>query len=68
MRIPVPIIDHSIDAEKARQIKMVRDEFTHAARKLLVVAEANDETAWAIRLIEQTLIDMKQQFGGGNGG
>ncbi len=60
--IPVPIADGA-DTEKARQIRMVRDDLAHAVRKLLVVAECNDESAWAIRLLESHAAAAKAEYG-----
>lgn len=48
--------------EKQLQMRLAREAYTHALRKLLIVAQANDETAWAIRLIETTLGEAKSEF------
>jgi hypothetical protein len=66
--IPVPIVDNAADTEKARQIKMVRDALDHAVRKLLVVAECNGESAWAIRLLESHAAAAKSEYGVKDGG
>lgn len=51
------------DAHRAQDLKIVREDFAHAAKKLMAVAEYHGERLWAIRIIEQILIDAKQSIG-----
>ena len=44
-------------------LQLVRAEFEHAARKLLIVAEGLEETVWAIRLMESVVADAKSNQG-----
>lgn len=59
-RFPKP--PQASDIEKELQLRMVRGELAHAVRKLLVVAEANDELEWAMHLIAKHLADARREY------
>lgn len=56
--------------EKDAQLAWVQKQYLQVLRALMICAQANDETAWAIRLVETTLGEAKSEFetGAMNGG
>lgn len=62
--IPIRAPSEQHDEYKLETMRLAREAYTFAVKKLLIVAEFHGESAWAIRLIEQTLIDAKS---GSNG-